>query len=145
MVREDRANVMSDIHFDTLMQRPPIVLTTKDCNRISGLIGTRSEIDPDIARFLREEIDRATIVCGDVATASFVTMGSEVKFIDHDSVSIRRIKLVYPDDANSSSRISVLTPIGGALIGLGPGQSISWSEDGVGRRLTVLEVQPASE
>ena len=136
---------MSDMNFGALMQRPPIVLTSIDCNRISDLISTPSEIEPAIARFLREEIDRATIVCGDVATASFVTMGSEVKFIDHDSVSIRRIKLVYPNDANSSSCISVLTPIGSALIGLGPGQSISWSEHGVERRLTVLEVRPTSE
>ena len=136
---------MSDTHFDALIQRPAIVLTTIDCNRISALISTPSEIEPDVARFLREEIDRATIVCGDVATASFVTMGSEVKFIDHGSVSIRRIKLVYPDDANSSSSISVLSPIGSALIGLGPGQSISWSEHGAERRLTVLEVRPTAE
>jgi regulator of nucleoside diphosphate kinase len=116
-----------------------------DRNRISALIGTLSEIEPEIARFLREEIDRAIIVCGDVATTSLVTMGSEVKFIDHDSVSIRQIKLVYPDEANGSSHISVLTAIGSALIGLGPGQSIGWSEQGTERKLTVLEVRSVLE
>jgi regulator of nucleoside diphosphate kinase len=136
---------MSDTHFDALIQRPAIVLTTIDRDRITALINTRSGTESETARFLLEEIDRATIVCGDVAIASFVTMGSEVKFIDHGSGSMRRVKLVYPNDANSSVRISVLTPIGSALIGLGPGQSISWSEHGVERRLTVLEVRPDSE
>lgn len=137
---------MSASHPDVFVHRPPIVLTTVDYNRLHALLSIASEmeIEPDVARFLREELDRAAIVHDEVATTSLVTMGSEVKFIDHDSVSIRRIKLVYPDDLSNSSGISVLTPIGSALIGLGPGQSITWNECGNERKLTVLEVRPAS-
>ena len=71
-------------------------------------------------------------------------MGSEVEFISHDSISVRRVLLVYPDEATSGRYISVLTPIGSALIGLGPGQSISWSERGTEQKLTALSVRAAS-
>jgi len=80
-----------------------------------------------------------------VAGTSLVTMGSAVKFIDHDSLSVRQVRLVYPNEAASSRDVSVLTAVGSALIGLGPGQSISWDEHGAERRLTVLEVRGATE
>lgn len=139
---------MSASHPDVFVHRPPIVLTTLDYNRLYALlssIASEMEIEPNVAQFLREELDRAVIVHDEVAITSLVTMGSEVKFIDHDSASIRRIKLVYPDDASNSPGISVLTPIGSALIALGPGQSITWNEYGNERKLTVLEVLPASK
>ena len=136
---------MSDISDSAIVQRPPIVLTTMDCNRLSALLNTASEADPNVARFLHEEIERAEIARGQVAATSLVRMGSEVKFIEHDSIRIRRVKLVYPDEASNSHHASVLTAVGAALIGLGPGQLISWGERGLERQLTVLEVCSTSE
>jgi regulator of nucleoside diphosphate kinase len=63
-----------------------------------------------------------------------------VKFVDHRSPRVRRCKLAYPDETNDSHSISVLTSIGSALLGLGPGQSIHWTDAGIEQRLTVLEV-----
>ena len=71
-------------------------------------------------------------------------MGSEVKFVDHRSPKVQRCKLAYPDETNDSHSISVLTAIGSALLGLGPGQSINWTDAGIVQRLTVLEVSSGS-
>jgi hypothetical protein len=52
-------------------------------------------------------------------------------------------RLVLPEEANSNHCISVLSSIGTVLIGLGPGQSIRWAEQGQERSLAVLEVRAA--
>jgi len=70
-------------------------------------------------------------------------MGSKVEF-RFDSSQPRNVTLVYPAKANiSEGRISILTPIGAALIGLAEGQSISWKAvDGRLHKLLVLRVAP---
>ena len=75
-------------------------------------------------------------------------MGSEVEFRDETTGTVRKVTLVYPGEADIAlGKISVLTPIGTALIGLGVGQSIMWeTRTGDLKRLTVLqthETQPA--
>jgi regulator of nucleoside diphosphate kinase len=119
-------------------ERPPIVLTEADRARLAALADAATQDNPDVARFLHEELARADIV--PEGAAGSVIMGSEVKFIDHRSPRVRRCKLAYPDETNDSHSISVLTPIGSALLGLGPGQSINWTDAGIEQRLTVLEV-----
>jgi regulator of nucleoside diphosphate kinase len=69
-----------------------------------------------------------------------VRMGSDVKFIDHEGQRIHRARLVFPEEARGPRFISVLSPVGSALIGLGPGQWIRWTEPDGERSLTVLEV-----
>jgi len=121
------------------------MLTAADRDRLRALLDTWHEPDARNCCFLREELDRAEIAHDDVPAALLVTMGSEVKFIDHGASSIRRVKLAYPDEAGGSRIVSVLTPLGSALIGLGPGQSIDWYDRGAERRLTVLEVHASHE
>jgi regulator of nucleoside diphosphate kinase len=67
-------------------------------------------------------------------------MGSEVKFIDHDSERVRHVRLAFPEEADNKRCVSIMSSLGSALIGLGPGQSICWSEDQKLHKLTVLEV-----
>jgi transcription elongation GreA/GreB family factor len=134
---------VSNADHNPYEQRPPIVITAMDCQRLSALLETAMEKDYAAAHFLREEIERADVARCQPAATSLVTMGSEVKFIDHHSVRVRELRLVYPEEADADRCISVLTPVGSALIGLGPGQSISWLEHGTDRRLTVLEVRPS--
>jgi len=122
--------------------RPPIVLTGADRARLAALADDATNNNPDVARFLREELARADLVPEGAAGA--VVMGSEVKFIDHRSPWVRRCKLAYPEETNDGHSISVLTSIGSALLGLGPGQSINWTDAGMEQRLTVLEVSSGS-
>jgi transcription elongation GreA/GreB family factor len=81
-------------------------------------LGDRGE---SATRFLREELGRAEIIPAGAAEVGFVTMGSVVKFLAHESNTIGRCKLVYPDEALGFSDVSILTDLGSALLGLGPG------------------------
>jgi regulator of nucleoside diphosphate kinase len=126
-------------------QRPPIVLTASDRDKLLALLDDAPQMmDTCTARFLREEIERADITPRDVAPNSVVRMGCEVKFLDHAGTRIRRAQLVFPEEAQGRQYISILSPIGSALIGLGLGQSIRWMEQGRERSLAVLEVRPGA-
>jgi regulator of nucleoside diphosphate kinase len=84
-----------------VLERPPIILTASDRDRLSALLSTASTpIDPEVALFLREELDRAGIVCGEVSPTAVVSIGSIVKFIDHEKTYIKRVRLVLPHEAD---------------------------------------------
>ncbi len=72
-----------------------------------------------------------------------VAMESEVTFRDDISGQERTVTLVYPEAANvDAGKISILTPIGAALIGLSVGQTIEFQTPAGGwRALTVLQVK----
>lgn len=121
--------------------RPAIVLTRADHDRLSGLIAVALTQSPTI-EFLRQEIERADIVAEE-ATASVVSLGSRVKFIDHDSHTVSEGVLVLPSEVETPLAISVLAPLGSALLGLGLGQTIDWTDDaGLNRKLTVVAITP---
>lgn len=87
------------------------------------------------------ELDRASVVPQQNLPQDVVRMGSLVTFDTVDGHS-RTFRLVVPADANiDDARVSVLTPIGTALIGLRAGQSIPWtSRDGQQQMLVVRKV-----
>ena len=122
---------------------PPIALTERDCERLVRLATAAAEKYPATADFLAGEIERAHILSEIEVLPGLVVMGSEVEFRDDISGQIRRATLVYPDEADvASGKISVLTPIGAALIGLSVSQSIEFRTPGGERRsLTVLAVR----
>ena len=138
------------IHDDQFAQasRPPIVLTSEDRERLLSLKDAAMKEAPEVARFLLEELERADIVPPSAVIASpLVRMGSEVKFIDYATDRIEQVRLVYPEEADESRGwISVLTPIGSALLGLGPGQSIEcYFAGGKTLRLGVLDIRQPSD
>jgi regulator of nucleoside diphosphate kinase len=140
MTRETKERVDGP-EYGRVLERPPIVLTASDRDRLSSLLLTSSRtIDPEAARFLREELARADLVCNDVSPSAMVSIGSTVKFVNPDATSIREVKLVHPNEANNVDLISVTGSLGSALIGLGPGQTISWHEGQTERQVTVLEI-----
>ncbi len=128
--------------------KPRITLTAIDHERLSGLVRATMNTMPEVASCLAEELDRAHVLPGDRPVENVVCMGSEVEFRDETTGTVRAVTLVYPGEADIAlGKISVLTPIGTALIGLGVGQSITWeTRTGDLKRLTVLrtrETQPA--
>lgn len=101
---------------------------------------------PDDADGLLYELERADVVADDRLPADAVRMGSIVRYRTNGGVE-RRVALVYPKDADiGEGRISVLTPVGTALLGLRTGQSITWlTRDGRKQMLTVVSVsQPVA-
>ncbi|MBR0831264.1 nucleoside diphosphate kinase regulator [Bradyrhizobium manausense] len=122
--------------------KPPITLTVNDYERLSMLARAAENRMPDVSSVLTEELERAHVLA-DGRPEHTVCMGSEVQFRDDSSGSVQTVTLVYPGDADiSQGRISVLTPVGSALIGLSTGNSITWeTRTGDLRRLTVLHVR----
>ncbi|MBS0274582.1 MAG: nucleoside diphosphate kinase regulator [Proteobacteria bacterium] len=128
-----------------LRNLPKITIAAADHARLSNLVAGTRHISPDIAEYLTRELDRADIMESD-CEPSRISMGSQVEYRDEDTRQIRSIRLVYPLEADpGNGLISVLTPIGAALIGLSEGQSIVWkNRSGVLRTLTALKVKPGS-
>lgn len=124
---------------------PPIALTTADRDQLLRLVNASLDRFPETADYLAREIERARIVNAAEGSDRFVSMGSTVEFRDEVTGQVRRVVLVYPDQADvNAGKISVLTPIGAALIGLSTGQSIEWcTRGGELRSLTVLSVRQA--
>jgi regulator of nucleoside diphosphate kinase len=116
-----------------------------DRERLARLANASMDRFPETADYLAREVERAEILAPDRVSEGLVTMGSRVEFRDDVTGQVRRVVLVYPEDADvTAGRISVLTPVGAALIGLSKNQSIDWETPaGERRSLTVLSVQPA--
>ncbi|BCP55744.1 nucleoside diphosphate kinase regulator [Kaistia sp. 32K] len=125
--------------------RPRITILAADHERLSTLARAATHSHPDVAEVLNEELDRARVVADAKRSHPFVRMGHEVEYRDDTAGMVRKVTLVYPEQADiGQGRISVLTPIGAALIGVGVGESISWeTRNGELKRLTVLQVGEA--
>lgn len=125
-------------------QFPPIVLTATDHDRLSALVEAVSERLPDVYEYLTVELERAAVIDAGELVTPVVTMGARVAFRDEVTGQERTVTLVYPRDADlATGRVSVLTPIGAALIGVAEGQSITWyTREGEAKTLTVLAVEP---
>ena len=121
---------------------PQIIVSNADYERLTDLATASLERLPDVAQELLSEMDRAKVVKDGSVPANVVRMGSTVTFTSDDGHT-RTLKLVYPvDESLDQHRISVMTPVGAALVGLSEGQSISWTaRDGKHHRLTVTKVK----
>jgi regulator of nucleoside diphosphate kinase len=121
---------------------PDIVLSHNDHDRLAALADAALDRLPELAETLLTELDRASVVADDRVPDGVVRMGSMVEYEARDGRL--RVQLVYPELADiSAGRISVLTPIGTALLGLSAGQSIEWqTRDGRRQELKVLAVAP---
>jgi regulator of nucleoside diphosphate kinase len=91
---------------------------------------------------LRRELQRAILVSPEAVPPDVATMNSLVRYRDETEGVTRTVALVYPSAAQGSQgMVSVLAPIGTALLGLSEGQTIDWDfPDGSRRRLKLEEV-----
>lgn len=117
-----------------------LVIAKTDYLRLMQLI---EKTDSDAADALDLEISRAKIVEDAKLPADVVAMNSTLTFSDLDSAEEKTIQLVYPQDADVTQlKISVLSPVGSALIGLKIGGGIEWPvPQGKVRRLKVIAVE----
>jgi regulator of nucleoside diphosphate kinase len=129
------------------MTLPAITISEKDREQLMSVATAAiSGVRPaQGASMLLSEIGRATVVVS--RPKGVVNVHSDVEFLDHVDKVVARARLVYPDDAMAGTNsISVLTPLGAALIGLSEGDSISWcTRTGNVRSVTVLRVSPAAD
>ena len=122
--------------------RPAIQIRETDAERISNLAIEAEDRLPQVAELLLAEINRATIVEDSRLPQNVVALQSTVKFVDEASGIERTLQRVYPRHADiAAGRISMLSLVGAGLLGLKPGQSISWPDRaGKQRALRIMEV-----
>jgi regulator of nucleoside diphosphate kinase len=130
------------------MNLPPITISAIDYDRLSRIAtaGVHSQ-RYTVAEMLADELDRAMIAAPGAIRPDIVTMHSEVEYRDNVTGQNRRVTLVYPGEEDlDTGRVSVLTPVGAALIGLSEGQSIQWQgPTGGWRKVTVRQVRSQPE
>lgn len=121
--------------------KPDIIVNDVDFERLTQLATSSLGRFPEVAEELLGELDRARIVPALQIADNVVRIGSLVAF-EADGGNAREVRLVYPGEADiAEGKISILTPIGTALLGLSPGQSISWkARDGREHALRVTSV-----
>ena len=125
--------------------RPPIAIDESHFTRLSALSSLTNGPMMEVCRYLREELDRAHVLPAEKLRPDIVNLGSRVEFRDEQTGKVQDIVLVYPFDADiACRRVSVLTPVGAALLGLSVNQTISFhTRTGEQRELTVLKVSRA--
>lgn len=126
----------------SLPKRPEIHVTAGDYDRLAALADAAADAFPAVADFLADELDRAQII-DETAAKGVVQMHSTVTYRDALSGDEHTVTLVYPEEADiEAGRLSVLTPVGVALIGLRRGQTITWiTPSGKPRNLTVVKIE----
>ena len=126
--------------------QPPLVLADIEADILADLALAVRERSPLAADFLLQEIDRASTTSTAELPRDVVTMMSCVDFVDEGSGERHSVQLVYPKDADTDRHcISVLTPIGAALIGMRRGDAIDWADlRGTRRRLRIVGVAQPS-
>ena len=126
------------------MKKHTLIISREDRERLGALIDSAridSRIREDYLAPLEAELRRARVVPVDEVPSDVVTMNSVVRVRDLDTDEIEEYELVYPTNADVSlNRISVLAPIGTALLGYRLGDVIEWPVPAGLRRLQVEDV-----
>ena len=127
--------------------RPPIDIDADHFARLSALSSMASGPMADVCEYLREELDRAHVLPAEKLRPDIVSLGSQVEFRDEQTGKSQEVILVYPLHADiARRRVSVLTPVGAALLGLSVNQTISFrARTGERRELKVLKVGRADQ
>ncbi|TYB83326.1 nucleoside diphosphate kinase regulator [Maritimibacter fusiformis] len=136
---------MNQIIQNTPLRRtktPKIVVNQDDLAHLEGLAEGAMQRNPALADRLLDELGRARVVAAAKMPANVVAIGSTVTYRDETTGQEKAITLVYPEDADiARGRVSVMTPIGVALIGLAEGAAFHWdTRENQRRMLTVIRV-----
>ena len=126
------------------MKKTALVVSQTDCQRLEAVIRSArmdSRVRRDSVAALEGELKLARVVPDGKVPADVVTMNSVVRLRDLDSDETEEYELVYPADADvEHNRISVLAPIGTAVLGYRIGDIIEWPVPAGLRRLRVEEL-----
>lgn len=110
---------------------------------VEGISAAHAGERDNVAK-LEAELDRARVVRADRLPPDLITMHSEVTLKDLDTGDEKRYRLVYPSEGGRyGNSLSVLAPVGTALLGYRKGDVIEWPVPRGIRRLKVLEVDQA--
>jgi regulator of nucleoside diphosphate kinase len=118
-----------------------IYITSKDRERLEVIVRMTEAKDRGDLADLVDELNRATVVPAEEIPADVITMNSRVRLLDLDKRAAVEYTLVYPAEADfAKGKISVVAPIGAAMIGYREGDEIEWEVPGGRRRFQVEAV-----
>ncbi|WP_019527993.1 nucleoside diphosphate kinase regulator [Dasania marina] len=122
--------------------KPKITVSSLDLARLEKMIGNLQYNPPPSLDDLVNELARADILAPKDIPSNVVTMNSTVKFKVTSSNKEFSLTLVYPQDSDGSpDKISILAPVGSALLGLSEGEQIEWPKpDGGQLQVEIIEV-----
>ncbi|SEN99596.1 regulator of nucleoside diphosphate kinase [Pseudorhodobacter antarcticus] len=126
---------------------PKIVINEEELAHIEALAEGAMLRNPALADRLLEELGRARIVKPNKMPGDVVSIGSTVTYRDEATGQNKTVTLVYPEHADiMHQRISLMTPIGVALLGLSEGAAFYWdTRDNQRRLLTIIAVAQPSD
>lgn len=128
------------------MSRSAIIINDLDAERLDRLLEQPQYATLPVAVALNAELDRAEMCSPENIPADVVTMNSRVKFRDLKSAEVHVRTLVYPANlTDSDNQLSVMAPVGAALLGLRVGDTINWTLPNGGQthlEVLALEFQP---
>jgi regulator of nucleoside diphosphate kinase len=126
------------------MEHRDIYITKFDLARLKELVDvgiTFKERDREYLERLQNELDRAHIVDPTAIPHNVVTMNSRVRFKDMETGDEKSYTLVFPSDADiEKNRISILAPIGTAILGYRAGDTVNWLVPAGTRKVRILEI-----
>lgn len=128
----------------TIETNPPLVIGHDQMARLENMASAQMARNPALADRLLQELGRASTIADSELPADVVRLGSRIIYRDESKGKDEEISLVWPEEADiSQGRISILTPLGVALIGLREGAHFFWeTRREVQRKLLILQVTP---
>jgi regulator of nucleoside diphosphate kinase len=130
--------------------KKPVYITEYDMRRLLKLLNGIQYCPQERAHLelLIEEMERAVVVPSEKVSGNIVTLNTQMRVKDLDSTEEALIQLVFPNDEDfDHEKISILTPIGAALIGYSEGDIAEWQIPAGIRRLRIEEIicQPEAD
>lgn len=126
------------------MNGKPIHITAFDLDRLQNLIVDAQSTEYRKSEYLdnlKMELQRAVIVVPQEIPSTVVTMNSTVELVDMDTNEVETYTLVFPEDADvSKGRVSILAPIGTAMLGYEIGDVFEWDVPAGKRHLRVERI-----
>lgn len=120
---------------------PPLLIGDQSEAVLRGIARAAMTYAPEIAERLLDEVERADVVAESELPDDVIRIGSFVTYQVRLTGAINTIRIVPPREADlHRSRVSVISDVGAALIGLKPGQQIEWEFGGRRHVLEVLRV-----
>lgn len=130
------------------MRERPIIVSERDARQLRALLRYRSEAllrDQTHLSELKAELERAIVLRPEEIHGDVITMQSHVQVRDLANGERSHYQLVFPFEADVSARkISVLAPLGTALLGFREGDEVEWLMPGGNRSLHIERVRQLS-
>lgn len=127
-----------------MSNKPNLIISALDADRIEALLEAQPNHQFSGRQSLEAELNRADIVNPEKMPSNIVTMNSTVSFKELSSGDEYAFTLAYPQDIQPTddNKVSILAPVGSALLGLAIGDTIEWAKPGGG--MMQLHIQDIS-